>query len=75
MRSIQATEYVARKQGLDISWPQRREIIRTLDALGVTEYQYSDSFDQLLSPADEVPCAGFGYSTLGSWRVMERGGI
>ena len=60
MRSIQATEYVARKQGLDIHWPQRGEITTTLDGLGITDYRYSESFDQLISPTDEIYARALG---------------
>lgn len=60
MRSIQGTEFVARKQGLDVPWPQREHIAKTLDSLGVTDYRYSETFEQLTSPADEIFARALG---------------
>jgi hypothetical protein len=60
MRSIQGTEFVARKQGLDVPWPQREHIAKTLDSLGATDYRYTESFDQLTGPADEIFARALG---------------
>ena len=60
MREIQGTEFVARKQGLDVPWPQREHIATTLDSLGVTDYRYTETFEQLISPADEIFARALG---------------
>ena len=60
MRGIQIAEFAARKRGLDIPWPERKDITGTLDVLGVTDYWSPESFDRLTNPADELHARALG---------------